>query len=275
MLISFFFLSCAPKIETEAAPTPPNIIEIAEEFSTPKGVLSSNALLEINDWIVGEGGIALIGATLLFQHLLPLAFGELEKGLQDDSEENEAENDNPLTELPLEGDGWLRLTLPCSHQDISVSNIIFQSLFSTDGLDPRLWGSATECSFEEVNFNINADIAFLLPFHSPMINSSVWAGEEGQWLSFSGEFAFSDYLLNTDFTVMMDPENLIRILWKKEDLRFVITAPLLTEDGLAIAMDNVEEIQELGITIHTEEGEWNCSFLQKSCDGPSNHLISW
>ena len=70
----FFLLGCSPSVEPEEPPVPPNIIETAERFFEPTGSLTQNNLTKINDWLLSDGGVALVGANAVLNNVLPNTF---------------------------------------------------------------------------------------------------------------------------------------------------------------------------------------------------------
>ena len=40
-------------------------------------------------------------------------------------------------------------------------------------------------------------------------------------------------------------------------------------------IEDLEELEKIGVEIATEEGIWNCIFLERICEGPNNQSIEW
>ena len=265
-----FLLGCAPKIEPESAPIPPNIIEKAASFEQKKGSLDENNIKQINEWLVTEGGIALLGAHIILSDTLSNSIASLQEGLN--PEQNE---DFTFEDLQLDGDGWLRLTQPCGTQE--TSKIVLSTLFSTNGIDPRFFGTATTCEMPEYQVIFDADISFLAPLDIPFVDPNIWQGSEGTWFFFDGHLQIYDFEISSAFDIMVDSEEQIGILWEHENYRFVISIPELQniEFDLDFEIDNIEELEHFGIEIQTEDGIWNCMLVDRSCNGPNNQSIVW
>ena len=276
----FFLLGCSPSVEPEEQPIPPNIIEKAELFFEPTGSLNENNLNQINDWLLSDGGIALLGANTVLNYVLPKTLNSLNEGLGietgDDTGDSLEENIQ-IEDLGIEGNGWVRLTQPCGSE--KNGNIVLSTLFSENGFDPRFFGSATQCEYSDYDLQFNGELSFLLPLDVPLVDTSVWNREEaGTWMFFDGSLDVYGYEMSSDFDVMLAEDLRSKILWNNGDKSLVVSIP----DFQSIEMDfenfdleELEKLQSLGIEIATEEGVWNCVFIERVCEGPNNQTLEW
>jgi hypothetical protein len=268
-----FLLGCAPSADPEEPPIPPNIIERAEVFFQPTGTLTENNLDDINEWLLTDGGMALLGSNVVLNYVLPSTLGSLNEGLGVDQNGNE---EITFEDLAIEGDGWLRLTQPCGAEE--NKNIVLSTLFSTNGFDPRFFGSANQCEFPDYDLQFGGELSFLLPLEIPFVDTTIWSGEDGAWMFFDGNMDVYGYELSSKFDVMLDSELRSKILWKKNNKTFVVTIPDFQNidiDFENFNIEDLEEIKKVGIEIATEEGIWNCIFLERICEGPNNQSIDW
>jgi hypothetical protein len=269
-MLFLWTIACAPRIEPRDAPEPPDLFEMAENFANPKGSLDTEKASELTDWMLGDGGIAVMGVALIFQSVFPSIFSELESGLN-----QEGESGTGLEDLPIDGDGWLRMTLPCGGESIDTSKMVLNSLFSTEGLDPRLWGSADQCQWPDLQLGLDAEIGFLIPSGSSMIDGTSWEGEDGKWFSFDGSLDVFDYQIEDALQLMLNSEEQIGILWETGDTRFIIEVPTFDPENLELQLENLEDLGSLSIGITTEEGKWECVLVTGNCSTPLGATFSW
>lgn len=272
-MLFWLSIACAPRVEPWDAPKPPDMFEMAEKFSDPKGNLDEEKMADLTEWLLGDGGIAVVGTVVVFQTVFPSIFSELEAGVSD--EESEERAGNFEEDSYLDGDGWLRLTLPCGEADIDQANMVVNTLFSKEGLDPRLWGASENCKWSDAELNLDAEMGFFVPFASPMIDQSVWEGEEGKWFYFDGELDILDYEVNDAFQLMWDADDHMKILWEDGNSRFVIRAPVIEPETLELNIEDLAELSSLTIEIATGDGDWDCVVADGNCSGPSGQVIDW
>ena len=127
-----FFFGCSPSVEPEEPPVPPNIIETAERFFEPTGSLTQNNLTTINDWLLSDGGVALLGANAVLNNVLPNTLDSLNEGLGIEIGDTGSSQSTQIEDLGIEGDGWIRLTQPCGRE--KNDNIVLSTLFTNNGL---------------------------------------------------------------------------------------------------------------------------------------------
>lgn len=273
-MLFLWTIACAPRIEPRDTPEPPELFEMAENFANPKGTLDAENASELTNWMLGDGGIAVMGVALIFQSIFPSIFSELENGLNQDGGEG-AGDGTDFGDLPIDGDGWLRMTLPCGGESIDASNMVLNSLFSTEGLDPRLWGAAEQCQWPDLQLGLDAEIGFLIPSDSSMIDGTVWDGEDGKWFSFDGNMDVFDYQIENSLQLMLDSEDQVGILWETGDTRFIIEVPVFDPENLDVQLENLEELSNLSIGVTTEEGKWECVLVTGNCTTPSGATFFW
>ena len=275
----FFLLGCSPSVEPEEAPVPPNIIETAERFFEPTGSLTQNNLTTINDWLLSDGGVALLGANAVLNNVLPNTLDSLNEGLGIETRDTGAgpEEGMQIEDLGIEGDGWIRLTQPCGNN--KSDNIVLSTFFSDKGFDPRFFGSASKCEYSDYDLQFSGELSFLLPLDIPYVDTSVWNREEsGTWMSFDGSLNIYGYELASAFDVMLTDDLRSKILWNNNDKSFVVSIPDLQSIEIDLEnfdLEELEKLQSLGIEIATEEGVWNCIFIERTCEGPNNQSLEW
>ena len=274
-----FFLGCSPSVESIEVPVPPNIIEKAERFFEPTGSLNENDLDKINDWLLSDGGIAILGANTVLNYVLPNTLNSLNEGLgveSGDTGDGQSENIQ-IEDLGIEGDGWVRLTQPCGSE--KKGNIVLSTLFSDNGFDPRFFGSATQCEYPDYDLQFSGELSFLLPLDVPLVDTSIWNREEvGSWMFFDGNLDIHGYELSSDFDVMLTEDLRSKILWNHDEKSFVVSIPNLQSIEMDLEnfdLEELEKLQSLGIEIATEEGGWNCIFIERTCEGPNNQTLEW
>ena len=90
-----------------------------------------------------------------------------------------------------------------------------------------------------------------------------------------GRLNVYDVEISSSFDIQVDAEEHIGILWEEESNRFVISIPELQNIDLDFEMEDIEELENLGIEIQTEHGTWNCFLIDQICSSPNNESIEW
>ena len=244
------------------APEAPAMEALALSFSAPRGRLDEDAASALGRWLGSpEGSSSFFGATLLGELILPI-------WLQGAGEGGDAASDDSSEASPrLAGEGWMRLTLPCADPPAEGS-LLFQALFSLEGITPILWGSAEGCRWPDGDLSLTGDIAFFLPKQGAPFELSSWSGPAKIWLDFSGELTWSGGSIAGAIAASFDDET-TQLLWSEGALRFTLSIPRLTLEELA----DPATLVQLPIEVLTEEGSWRCTLEESSCIGPDGQEV--
>ena len=241
-------------------PEPPDMVADAKKFFAPQGSLDTATGQELSDYLLKEGGIVLLAGGMLMNSFLPDWQGDAEG----ERDEQQGEGD-----ALLEGEGWLKMSLPCGGNDALIT---FYSIFSDAGIEPYLWGNADNCAFDTGSSIIaaNGDIAFFLPLESGYVAPSNWDGPQGIWMRLAGDVGYDNEGVSGSYLLMKDTTQATRILWEDGDKRFVLIISGIDSETLL----QPEELLDLTMTVQTGAGDWSCNFAELQCSGPNGEELS-
>ena len=283
VVLSMVLTGCFSPKDTPPPPKPPQMQSIAKSFENPQGKLTADVALELSNWLFEEGGIILISAGILLDQVLPSLVSTISSDSSSDMM-NADESDEPTSSedvsLPFNGKGWLKLTLPCTDdfsEDAPASpdeQISIKAIFSAAGLQPTLWGEASQCNWSNSGLTVSGTIAFFLPTYGPPFAPIEWSGPNAVWLTVDGDLTLDDGESTQSLSgsnQMMFSESESQILWTHTNVEFVIVIPRIDiTEGFDLS--TLSELSD--IKVITGEGTWQCSFDELQCTNPEGEELS-
>ena len=261
-------LSCAPQVNEPSLPEQPDFQELWEQLNEPSGILTADVSERLKEWLLDEGGVAFLGSSILLQNLIPNIIEQLSGSFTDGTN---------LAELPLEGDGWIRATLPChTTKDIDEAFLQVHSLYTENGLSPNMWGEARQCTWEQWGIELNAELSMVLDLPLSFLdNSDV---DDTVLLGWDGQGSVGEWGFDMRYTAKLQEER-VYTLWSDTSGSFVIDIPNLDVELLTDlqSMDSIEsaldELQILSLGVDTVEGRWECVLVEARCVGRDGLIV--
>lgn len=275
MSVSWLLIwACAPKINEPTIPEQPDFQALSEQLNEPSGIFTSEVSERLKDWLLQEGGVAFLGSSILLQNLIPNLVEQLSGSFTDGTS---------LSDLPLEGDGWIRATLPCHRtKDIEDAFVQVHSLYTEDGLSPNMWGQAQQCVWNQWGVSLDADLSLVLDLPLAFLDNA--ESRNTVLLGWDGQGSVGDWDFDMRYTAKLQEER-VYTLWEDSSGSFVIDIPNLDAELLTDlqSMDSIEsaleELQVLSLGIDTAEGRWECVLIEARCVGRDggivDEVLSW
>lgn len=272
--IWFLILACAPKVNEPTIPEQPDFQALSDQLNDPSGVLTSDVAERLKDWLLEDGGVAFLGSSILLQNLIPSFVEQLSGSFTDGT---------TLSELPLDGDGWIRATLPChTSKDIDAAFLQVHSLYTEEGLSPNMWGRAQQCSWNQWGIELDADLSLVLDLPLPFLDNKDPLNTV--LLEWDGDGSVGNWDFDMRYIAKLQEER-VYTLWEDTSGSFVIDIPNLDAEFLTDlqSVDSIEgaleQVQMLSLGIDTVEGRWECVLVDFRCVGRDgaivDEVLSW
>lgn len=274
MWIVAMWMGCAPKVQAPDLPDEPDFDALINQFETPTGTLDSDASERLKDWLLADGGVAFLGSSILLQNIIPELTAQLGGSFM---------GGGNLSDIPLTGDGWIRATLPCHNtMDIDAAFLQVHARYTEVGINPNMWGNATQCNWAQWGITLDASLAMVLDLPLDFLDTS--SSSDRVMLAWDGEGNVGDYGFDMTYVAKLQSDRVYTI-WTDEAGTFVIDLPNLDaaflEDlqDIASIEEALEDLQALSLGIDTAEGRWECMLIEARCVGRDgiivDEVLSW